>query len=91
MGLRARIADRLDTGAGRTVLSCLLVLVILTPAFIWRLPGLMLVFGAAFGFFGGYNFARWEWRRRGYVPKYDDIATPGETINAPPRQNLRRR
>lgn len=75
-----KIADFLDTGAGRSCCGVAIALLICSPAILFKLPGFMLVIGGVFGFWGGYSFARHEWRRLGFVPKYEDTEYR-ETVN----------
>lgn len=63
----------LHTQTGYGVLAAILVVVIFSPAIIFGRPGLTFVFGLVFGFYGGFQYARKLWSRRGYVPKYDDL------------------
>ena len=70
----------MDTGPGRACCGIAIALLIFSPAIVFKLPGFMLVIGAIFGFWGGYSFARHEWRRLGFVPRYDDT-TDRPTLN----------
>ena len=88
---RVRLGDFLDTDLGRGLFSITMALLIFLPAIVFRLPGFTFVVGAAFGAWGGYNLARYEWRRLGFVPKYDD-STPRDNVNDPsPAKKLQRR
>ena len=87
MGLRARLAEALGTGPGRAIFGVAAGLVICSPVFIWRGWGVAVVVVAIVAFFAGYQFARWEWRRRGYVPKWESVPAE-EPVNAASRRNL---
>ena len=91
---RVRLADLMDTGPGRVCCGVVIALLIFSPAIVFKLPGFMLVIGAIFGCWGGYSFARHEWRRLGFVPRYDDTAdreavngsVPSKSRHRPQRQ-----
>lgn len=83
----AVIARFLQTEAGRATFGVLFALLVCTPAFIWRGWGAVVMLVAIFAFLGGYAYARWEWRRRGYVPRFD-APLPEDPVNAPSRQRL---
>ena len=82
MAWRIRLANFLGTDFGRGCAGLLIALLVFLPAILFRLPGFTFVIGGIFGLWGGYSFARYEWRRLGFVPKYDDT-TPRENINDP--------
>jgi hypothetical protein len=73
MGWRKWAYDFLGTDFGRGAFAICAVLILCIPAFIWRIPGAMLVIGLVLGFLAGYWYARKLWRKNGYVPKYEDL------------------
>jgi O-antigen/teichoic acid export membrane protein len=79
--MRKLLLRFLRTEFGRFLFGLVLVLLFWWPAFVWRYWGAIVMSAALFSFIGGYYYARWEWRRRGYVPKFDD-PLPDEPINA---------
>lgn len=81
MSWRPTALHVIDSSAFRGVLAAVLVLLVCLPMFLLGKVGIGLVLGAIFGFWGGYSFARVEWRKRGYVPKYDAMAKPPEQLN----------
>ena len=88
MTLRASAARFLGTPAGRAAFGVAAGLLLCLPVFIWRGWGVAVVVVAVVAFFGGYQFARWEWRRRGYVPKWED-SPPDDPVNAASRRSPR--
>ena len=67
-----------------------MALIIFSPAIVFKLPGFFAVAASIFGFWGGYSFARHEWKRLGFVPKYEDT-TDRESVNGSPRAVVLRR
>lgn len=83
--MRKALLRFLLTDAGRATFGVVFALVVCAPAFIWRGWGAVVVAVGVLAFMAGYGFARWEWRRRGYVPRWDD-PTPDPPVNAPSRR-----
>ena len=76
MAWRAAAFRLFDSAGFRGVLAVAFTALVFLPALLFGWSGLWAVVGVVFGFAMGYSFARKEWSRRGYVPRYDDVATP---------------
>jgi hypothetical protein len=60
----------LDSYVGQSVLGVIAALVVFgVPGYFFGATGFLVVVGFLLGCACGYDFARREWRRKGYVPK----------------------
>lgn len=79
--VRAALSRFLQTEAGRATFGVLFALPFCIPMFVWGVWGAVVAFVGIAAFIAGYAYARWEWRRRGYVPRFD-APLPDEPVNA---------
>ena len=71
---RWRLANFLEKPPGSWFLYAAMAAALVVPVLLFKLPAALLIVGGIFGFWGGYSFARSEWRKRGYVPRFDDTS-----------------